>query len=175
MTKEYIYTLEVEDEEVIWKCIISDDMCVTYEGDEKCEEFKLTTQERKPHVLQLDTKAKVYDEYLPLQVENGMPFLKLGGKWEASDTTDEDRLQATVSKYKRESVYYGIIGIVLILVQVIDQHTIGYLTDVPMFIMLGIFCIFTGATFCICQFFINFHNLCHQNSFACCRYIHLIF
>ena len=89
MTKEYIFTLEVEDEEVIWKCIVSDDKCVTYEGDEKCEEFTLTTQERKPHVLQLDTKAKVYDDVLPLQVENGMPFIKIEGNWVASDTTEE--------------------------------------------------------------------------------------
>lgn len=146
MTKEYIFTLVIDEEDKIWKCVVSDDKCVTYEGDTLCQTFDLTTSERAPHVLQLDTVAKVYEEELPLQVENGMPFLKLGGKWEASDTTDEDRLQATVSKYKRESVYYGIIGIVLILVQVIDQHTIGYLTDVPMFIMLGIFCIFTGAS-----------------------------
>ena len=70
MTKEYIFTLEVDDEEVIWKCIVGENDCVTYEGDVECERFTLTTSERKPHVLQLDTKAKVYDDVLPLQVDD---------------------------------------------------------------------------------------------------------
>ena len=80
MTKEYIYTLEVEDEKVIWKCVVSDNECVTYEGDVECQRFELTTSERKPHVLQLDTKAKVYGDNLRLQVENGMPFLRIEGE-----------------------------------------------------------------------------------------------
>ena len=145
MTKEYIYTLEVEDEEVIWKCIISDDMCVTYEGDEKCEEFKLTTQERKPHVLQLDTKAKVYDEYLPLQVENGMPFIKIEGNWVASDTTEEDRIQANILKYKKEAYMIAAVGVLMLIYFLIDTIIHGGVQGWPIAPVLGIFCLSAAA------------------------------
>ena len=145
MTKEYIFTLEVEDEEVIWKCIVSDDKCVTYEGDEKCEEFTLTTQERKPHVLQLDTKAKVYDDVLPLQVENGMPFIKIEGNWVASDTTEEDRIQARILKYKKESYIIGGIGVAMLIYYLINVLFFGGAQEWPIAPVLGIFCLSAAA------------------------------
>lgn len=145
MTKEYIFTLEAKGQKYIWKCVVSDDKCVTYEGDVECETFMLTTQERKPHVLQLDTVAKVYNETIPLQVENGMPFLKLDGKWEASDTTEEDRLQAMILKYKKEAYLYGLLGLGFILFFVIDKLFLGWVSDMPMAMVLGIFCISCGG------------------------------
>ena len=145
MTKEYIFTLEVEDEEVIWKCVVSDDKCVTYEGDTKCEEFTLTTQERKPHVLQLDTKAKVYDDVLPLQVENGMPFIKIEGSWVASDTTEEDRIQANILKYKKESYIIAGVGIAMLVYFLIDVIISGGVKDWPIAPVLGVFCLSAAA------------------------------
>lgn len=145
MTKEYIFTLEVEDEEVIWRCIVSDDKCVTYEGEVKCEEFTLTTSERKPHILQLDTKAKVYDEVLPLQVENGMPFIKIEGRWVASDTTEEDRIQANVLKYKKESYMIGGVGVAMLIYFLIDVIIAGGVKDWPIAPVLGIFCLSAAA------------------------------
>ena len=62
-------------------------------------------------MIQLDTVAQVFDEKLPLQVENGIPFLKMDGVWECSDTTDEDRLQANILKYKKDSLRYGLLGV----------------------------------------------------------------
>lgn len=145
MTKEYIFTLEAKGQELIWKCVVSDDKCVTYEGDVECETFQLTTQERKPHVLQLDTIAKVYEENLPLQVENGMPFIKIAGSWEASDTTEEDRLQAKILQYKKEAFYYALLGLGFILFFFIDRLFLGWITEMPMALVLGIFCITCGV------------------------------
>lgn len=145
MTKEYIFTLEVEDEEVIWKCVISEDKCVTYEGDNKCEEFKLTTRDRKPHVLQLDTKAKVYDDVLPLQVENGMPFLKIEGSWVASDTTEEERIQANVLKYKKESYLIAGVGVAILVYYLVDVLITGSFGEWPIAPVLGIFCLGAAA------------------------------
>lgn len=144
MTKEYIFTLQAKGEDLIWRCVISDDKCVTYEGDVESETFKLTTREKRPHVLQLDTVAKVYEENLPLQVENGMPFIKIDGSWECSDTTDEDRLQAKVLQYKKEAFYYVLLGIAFIAFFFIDKLFLGWFTDVPIVFILGIFSIACG-------------------------------
>lgn len=145
MTKEYIFTLEVEDEEVIWKCVVGENDCVTYEGDTECERFTLTTSERKPHVLQLDTKAKVYDDVLPLQVENGMPFIKIEGNWIASDTTEEDRIQANILKYKKESYIIGGLGVAMLLYFLIDTLISGGVQEWPIAPVLGIFCLSAAA------------------------------
>lgn len=145
MTKEYIFTLEANGRDLIWKCVVSDDKCVTYEGDVECETFQLTTQEKRPHVLQLDTVAKVYEENLPLQIENGMPFIKIAGSWECSDTTDEDRLQAKILKYKKEAFYYAMLGVAFILFFFIDRMFLNWLGDMPMALVLGIFCITCGG------------------------------
>ena len=141
MTKEYIYKLEIHGEDVIWKCVISDDTCMTYEGDTLCETFRLTTKERKPQVLQLDTKAKVYGEILPLQVENGMPFLKMDGKWEASHTTDEDRLQAKIRAHKKEAYSNALLGVLMIVYYFIDKKYIGLVSEFPIALVMGIFCV----------------------------------
>ena len=145
MTKEYIFTLEVDDEEVIWKCIVGENDCVTYEGDVECERFTLTTSERKPHVLQLDTKAKVYDDVLPLQVENGMPFIKIEGKWIASDTTEEDRIQANILKYKKESYLIGSVGVAMLIYFLIDTLIHGGIQGWPIAPVLGVFCLSAAA------------------------------
>jgi hypothetical protein len=146
MTKEYIFTMNFDDGDYQkkWKCVVSEDKCVTYAEDEKCETFKLDTTERKPHVIQLDTMAKVFDEVLPLQVENGIPFLKMDGTWECSDTTDEDRLMANVSKYKKEAYFYALLGICMIVFQLVDWAWLKFSGEMPMFIVLGVFSISCG-------------------------------
>ena len=145
MTKEYIYKLEIYGEEVIWKCVISDDTCMTYEGDTLCETFQLDTSERKPHVIQLDTKAKVFQEVLPLQVENGMPFLKMDGKWVCSNTTDEDRLQANLRKHKRGAYFYVLVGIAMLIFNGLDRRYFHLTDELPIFIVMGIFSITSGV------------------------------
>lgn len=147
MTKEYIFTMNFEDGDIqkVWKCVVSEDKCVTYAENEKCETFKLTTKERAPHVIQLDTVAQVFDEKLPLQVENGIPFLKMDGQWECSDTTDEDRLEANIRKYKKESYFYALLGVAMMAFQLIDWAFLKFSGDMPMFIVLGIFSISCGG------------------------------
>ncbi len=147
MTKEYIFTMDFDDGayQKQWKCVVSDDKCVTYADDVECETFLLDTPVRKPHVIQLDTVAQVFDEKLPLQVENGMPFLKMDGVWECSDTTDEDRLQANIMKYKKDSLRYGLLGVGLLIFYVVDMIWLKWMTDVPISLSLGLLCIVSGV------------------------------
>ena len=145
MSKEYIFTLEVEDEEVIWKCVVGEDEVVTYEGDVECKRLKITNHEKKPGVLQIDCVTKVYDDILPFQLENGMPFIQVEGEWVASDTTVEDRLQANIRKYKKESFICAAGGVVLLLGYVIVSLIRGHWGEWPIAPVMGIFFISCGA------------------------------
>lgn len=145
MSKEFVFTLEVEDEEVLWKCVVGEDEVITYEGDVECKHLKIMNHERKPGVLQIDCVTKVYDEILPFQLENGMPFIKIEGEWVASDTTEEDRLQAKVRAYKKESFVYAMAGVVMLIGYLIFVLVTGTTGEWPIAPILGIFCISSGA------------------------------
>lgn len=146
MSKEYIFNLEVDDEDVVWKCVVHDDEVVTYEGDVECKRLKITNHEKKPGVLQIDCVTKVYDEILPFQLENGMPFIKIEGKWVASATTEEDRLQAKIRSYKRESFLYSMLGVLMLIGYLIYVLVTGTTGEWPFAPILGIFCIVSGAS-----------------------------
>lgn len=145
MNKEYIFTMDIRGTEAIWKCVVTDDKCVTYNNGVECQTFRLDSQVRQPGVIQLDTEAQVFDEILPLQIENGIPFLRMDGTWECSDTTDEDRLMANVTKYKKEAFFYVLLGLGMIVFQLIDWAFIHFSGDMPMFIVLGVFSITCGG------------------------------
>lgn len=144
MSREYIFTLEVEDEEVLWKCVVGEDEVVTYEGDVECKHLKIMNHEKKPGVLQIDCVTKVYDEILPFQLENGMPFIKIEGEWVASDTTIEDRLQAKIRAYKKESFVYIVAGVLTLVGFAIWSIVTGKSAETPIVPVLGIFSISSG-------------------------------
>lgn len=145
MSKEFIFNLVVEDEDVVWKCVVHDDEVVTYEGDEECKHLKITNPEKKKGVLQIDTVTKVYDEILPFQLENGVPYVKIEGEWIMSDTTMEDRLQAKIKSLKKQS--YGMFALGLgFFVFMAGRYLIaGTLGDWAAEPMLGSFCFACGV------------------------------
>lgn len=145
MSREYVFTLEVDDEEVLWKCVVGEDEVVTYEGDVECKHLKITNPEKKVGVMQIDCVTKVYDEILPFQLENGIPFIKVEGKWLASDTTQEDRLQARLVKYKKESLYSALAGAALLIGYLIYVLVTGTTGEWPMAPIMGIFFFSTSA------------------------------
>ena len=145
MSREYVFTLEVEDQEVIWRCVVGENEVVTYEGDVECKRLKITNHVKKPGVLQIDCVTKVYDEILPFQLENGMPFIKIEGEWVASDTTVEDRLQANIRKYKKESFYCFVVGAAMLVGYIVVSLIRGHWGEWPIAPVMGIFCISAGA------------------------------
>ena len=146
MSKEYIFTLDVDDEDVIWKCVVHDDEVVTYEGDVECKRLKITNPEKKVGVLQIDCVTKVYDEILPFQLENGVPYIKLEGKWTMSDTTLEDRIQAKISNYKKESFFYFLAGIAFVVYYLITWAVTGDPGEWPIAPIFGFFAIASAAS-----------------------------
>ncbi len=90
--KEHIWYLEVDGEEKIFKCLVTETECVTYEGDTERKHLKIMNPVRKDKVLQIDTITSIYGQQIPFQLENGVPYIKWDGGWKMSETNRQDRI-----------------------------------------------------------------------------------
>ena len=145
MSREFVFNIIVDEEEVQWKCVVHETEVVTYEGDVECERLQITNPEKKQGVLQIDTETKVYDEVLPFQLENGVPYVKFEGEWTMSDTTMEDRLQARIKQVKKQAYMIcglGVFFFVFMLGQYLITGTVGEWPAAP---VLGTFCFACAA------------------------------
>lgn len=140
VNKMYQWELEVDGQSVIWKCFVGENECITYEGDRECKHLKIVDKTQKPGVIQVDCKTRVWDEIVPFQLENGIPYIELEAedgtrKWRCSDTTKEDRLQAQIRKVKKECYWMfggGVICLIWTLVQYLLEGTLGEMPLPPM-------------------------------------------
>ena len=145
VNKMYVWELEVDGEMVEWKCFVGEDECITYEGDRECKHLKIMDKTQAQGVLQIDCKTRVWDEIVPFQLENGVPYIKLTdengeSKWRSSDTTKEDRLQAQIRKVKTEAYVSLGFGALLILVTIGQFLIFKTLGDWPLAPMIACLC-----------------------------------
>lgn len=142
--KEFVWTLELDGEEKIWKCVVGDTECVTYEGDVEKKHLKIMNPERKQKVLQIDTTTVVYGRQTPFQLENGVPYIQIDGEWTKSDTSIEDRLNATIQMHVRTSHWQVAAGLALFAVALARQLITGE-GDWWMLTVFGTFCILSAV------------------------------
>ena len=150
VNKMYEWELEVDGQLVKWKCFVGEDECITYEGDRECKHLKIMNKEQKQGVLQIDCETRVWDEIVPFQLENGVPYIKLEDdegkrKWRMSDTTREDRIQAETIKVKKEAYMICGAGVFFLICYILQIAFSGSLGEWPIAPILGIFCLATGA------------------------------
>ena len=138
--KEYVWNLELDGEEKVWKCVVGEKECVTYEGDVERKHLKIMNPVRERKILQIDTVTVVYGKQTPFQLENGIPYIQLDGTWVSSDTTKQDRLEATVKMHQRNSKLECIAGACFLLVAAGKKIISGELGDWWMLNVFGIFC-----------------------------------
>lgn len=149
VNKMYEWELEVDGQLVKWKCFVGENECITYEGDRECKRLKIMDKEQKEGLLQIDTQTRVWDEIVPFQLENGIPYIKLENdegerKWRMSDTTREDRLQHQIKKVKKEAYVSWACGIVFVIWCVVQFALTGSLGEWPVAPVFAGFCILTG-------------------------------
>lgn len=144
LPKEFVWTLELDGEEKIWKCVVGDTECVTYEGDVEKKHLKIMNPERKQKVLQIDTTTVVYGRQTPFQLENGVPYIQIDGEWIKSDTSIEDRLNATIQMHVRTSHWQVAAGLALFAVALARQLITGE-GDWWMLTVFGTFCILSAV------------------------------
>ncbi len=90
--KLHIWYLDVDGEEKVFKCQVTETECITYLGDEEHKHLKITNPVRKDKVLQIDTVTSIYGQQVEFQLENGVPYIKWDGGWKMSETNRQDRI-----------------------------------------------------------------------------------
>lgn len=145
VNKEYIWTLEVEDEVHEYKVFVAEDECITYEDGVESKRLKIMDKTQMPGVIQIDCKTKVFDDITDFQLEYGIPYIKLEDeegnlKWFKSDTTKEDDLQSRIRSVKKEAYFYAALGVCFIIWALLQKLITGEFDDVFMVPMMGIFC-----------------------------------
>ncbi len=145
LPKEYVWELDINGEDKIYKCLVTEDMVTTFEGDKECKHLKIMNKECCQGVLQIDTITSLYGEQVPFQLERFIPYIKLDGKWCSSDTTKQDRIDATVKGYKRNSLMQVLLGIACIIATQIKGSITGEVGDWFILRAFGIFFIFAAV------------------------------
>jgi len=142
--KEFVWNLEIDGEEKVFKCLVTETECITYEGDVERKHLKVMNPLRKEKVLQIDTVTVVYGKQTPFQLENGIPYIQLDGHWKMSDTTHDDRIEEAVHIHQKRSKMEAIAGFCLIAAVIGKKIVTGEVGDWWMLTVFGVFC-FTSS------------------------------
>ena len=145
VNKEYIWTLEVDNDIHEFKVFLGEDECITYEDGVECKRLKIMDKTQMQGVLQIDCKTKVFDEITDFQLENGIPYIKLEDdegqlKWCKSVTTKDDELQSQIRSVKKEAYFYAALGVVFFIWALLQKLITGQFDQVFMVPLMGIFC-----------------------------------
>lgn len=144
LPKEYVWELEIGGEDHTYSCIVTEDMVTTFEDGVEKKHLKVMNPECKQGVLQIDTITSLFGEPMSFQLERYIPYIKLESGWTSSDTTKQDRLDATVAVYKRNAKWEILVGGVAVLATAIKWIVTGSIGDWYMASVLGIFFMFAG-------------------------------
>lgn len=137
--KEYVWNLDIDGQEKVWKCLVTEKECVTFEGDVERKHLKVMNPVRQEKVLQIDTITTVYGKQIPFQLENGIPYIQIDGKWKMSQTTQADRLETTVKIHQRNSKMEFFAGLAFFAVVVGKKLITGEVGDWWMLTAFGVF------------------------------------
>lgn len=137
MSKEFVWNLEIEGEEKIFKCVVHENEVVTYEGDVEKKHLKITNPESKQGVLQIDTVTAVYGMEVPFQLERNIPYIKWGKQWLMSATTFEERKQKIIKNHKLSAYLQVALCIALCLACLIRYLVVGEVGNWWFLIVLG--------------------------------------
>lgn len=85
MSNEYIWSLSVDGTDQPWKCVVTENECITYEGEEQTHRMTIPNHDKGR--IQMDKVISIYGMDCQFQLENEIPYIHVGGKWTMSETT----------------------------------------------------------------------------------------
>lgn len=85
--KEFNWSLTVDGASHSWTCGVTDTYCAFFEDGQERGRLEIQNPEKKQGVLQLDEAIEVFGEQFDFQLENGIPYLRIDGRWTMSETT----------------------------------------------------------------------------------------
>ena len=139
LPKEYVWTLDIDGEEKIFKCLVTETEVITYEGDVEHKHLKIMNPECREGVLQIDTVTKIYDDMVEFQLERFIPYIKIDGHWKMSETTEMDRVEEAIGIHQKNSKIEAISGIACLAIALGKKLLTGDLGDWWMLNVFGIF------------------------------------
>ena len=115
MGKEFVWTMTVDGEETPWICRVDESECVIIENGEETQRLKIENPQKKVGVLQIDSEVSVFGMKCDFQLENGIPYIKMEGKWKMSQTTFKERQDKYAYNQMVGGLAQGILGLVMCL------------------------------------------------------------
>lgn len=115
MSKEFIWGANVDNERTAFRVVVEDGMCLTYENDELTNRLSYTVPE-DPEQMWIDEVLEVWGKRCRFQLDKGVPYLQMDGKWTASDTTMDARMKQIAKNQKISGIVQAVIGLALCLV-----------------------------------------------------------
>lgn len=144
--KEFIWSFDVDGESIPWKCVVEEEECVFFEGEREICRRKIQKKKRKKGVLQIDSSVDLFGKQTPFQLENGIPYLKIDGKWKISYTTMEDRIEGQIRGTKIQCLGLFLLGLFLAGFSVYQYFFGGGFNGMPLAPILAALCIFISAS-----------------------------
>lgn len=114
MSKEFIWGANVEGERTEFKVVVEDGLCMTYEGGELTNRFEYTLPD-EANAMWIDEVIQVWGKRCRFQLDKGVPYLQMDGKWTASDTTTQERMLKMARSQKLGAMVQFVIGVALCL------------------------------------------------------------
>ena len=139
MSKEFVWNLDMDGVERIFKVVVHEDEIVTYEGDEEKKHIKITNPVNKQGVLQIDTMTTLYGQECAIQLERNIPYIKPGKQWLMSATTYEDRKKKLIHTNKMAAIVQGIICGAMCLAALVKYLATGDMGNWWFMIVMGTF------------------------------------
>ena len=110
MRKEFIWGADVDQERTTFRVVVEDGVCLTYEDDVLTNRLPYTVPD-DPKAMWIDEVLEVWGKRCRFQLDQGVPYLQMDGKWTASDTTMEERMQKIAKTQKLSGIVQAIIGL----------------------------------------------------------------
>lgn len=139
LPKEYVWELEIDGVDRIYKVVVDENVCTTYLDGQELKHLKVMDKTCKVGVLQIDTVTSINGYKIPFQLERYIPYLKLDGKWKMSETTRQDRIEEAVTIHRRNSKIEAIGGALFLAASAAWFLIGGKDSDWWMICILGIF------------------------------------
>ena len=135
MSKEFIWGADVEGERTEFKVVVEEGVCLTYEGGQLTNRIKYKVP-KDPEEMWIDEFIQVWGKRCQFQLDKGVPYLKMDGKWTSSDTTMEERLQKIAKTQKLTGMVQFVIGLLICLVCAVIYMVNGTLGDKWWFLII---------------------------------------
>lgn len=115
MSKEFIWGASVDNEQTSFRVEVTETECLTYENDKLTNRLPYTVPE-DPDAMWIDEIIEVWGKRCRFQLDKGVPYLQMDGKWTASDTTMDERMAKIARNQKLSGLFQAVLGLVLCLV-----------------------------------------------------------